>query len=386
MDKAKKTKKDKEAQEEIDKALDALTPEKTSEEKAEDSEESTVNSKEEEGKIDNSEQLKVKSKRDRSEESIVKSEEVEDQEKTGKKEKEEQKDKKESEKKFAGPLELIKRSFSTLFKNFGVILGVYLIALGFQTAFGVFSLGAIFVSLINNLGSFDFQRQIILIAIIAVLALLVGFLYGLSQLAIMIIVKYKDEKVGVLEAYARALPKFLPYYFVIVLAILITWGGTVLLIVPGILFGIWFALSPMVVIFDDLKGMNALLKSREYIKHRLLGYVWRHIVLGIVVVLIGALFGVLSASLAAGVGSDQLNFITRIAGNLASVLFVPLTFIFSSHTFLALKESKTEEEVDIEGKSKVVYIIFAVLGLISLIAIPILALNFKVPTSLPINF
>jgi hypothetical protein len=280
------------------------------------------------------------------------------------------------ENKFAGPFNLIGKALKTFFNNFGVILGIYLLAFGLQFAFSALSLGTVFISLFNQgLDTLQLQNIIILIVSLVGFGLAMGIIHGLNQIAVMLFVKHENKKLGVFEAYSRAINKFLPYLLTMALSMLIIWGGTIFFVIPGILFCIWILLAPMVVIFDNQSGFQALLKSREYIKNRFLGIIWRYICFFLVIGGLGGLFGVLTNQISAMINSQQ-NLVYAVVTNFVSILLTPFMFVYSSHVFMALKQSKTEKEVDIEGKSKTVYILFAVIGFLVLLAIPILGAFF----------
>jgi len=49
---------------------------------------------------------------------------------------------------------------------------------------------------------------------------------------------------------------------------LIVLGGTVMLIVPGIIFSIWYTFTYYAVIFEEKKGMEALKSSKQLVSGR----------------------------------------------------------------------------------------------------------------------
>ena len=70
------------------------------------------------------------------------------------------------------------------------------------------------------------------------------------------------ENLGLKESYKKALKIFLSYIWVWILGGVITFGGYVFLIIPGIIFAIWFILAAYVLIFEEKRGMNALFRSK----------------------------------------------------------------------------------------------------------------------------
>jgi len=73
----------------------------------------------------------------------------------------------------------------------------------------------------------------------------------------------KKEKISLLTIQQQAW-KILPsVVFVAILEMAVIFGGFIMLIIPGFIFWVWFALSQMTVILDGKKGLAALTHSRE---------------------------------------------------------------------------------------------------------------------------
>jgi len=91
-----------------------------------------------------------------------------------------------------------------------------------------------------------------------------------GQIAILLLIKDGKKGVTIKEALVKAWGKLKSYWWISFLKGFIVVGGYLLLIVPGFLFSIWFSMASFVFVSEDIKGMNALLKSREYVR----GYFW----------------------------------------------------------------------------------------------------------------
>lgn len=72
------------------------------------------------------------------------------------------------------------------------------------------------------------------------------------------------------ESLSYALNNFLPYFGVSLLVGLIVFGGMLLLIIPGLMFAVWYLLYTVVFIAEDLRGTSVLKRSKELVK----GYFW----------------------------------------------------------------------------------------------------------------
>lgn len=104
----------------------------------------------------------------------------------------------------------------------------------------------------------------------------------LAYLALMYAVTRESR---VFEAYRFALSKFFSYAWIGFLNTLIVLGGMILFVVPGIIFSIWFMFAPFVLVYEETRGMAALLKSKAYVRGYW-GAVWWRIIFPTLIVLI----------------------------------------------------------------------------------------------------
>ena len=77
-------------------------------------------------------------------------------------------------------------------------------------------------------------------------------------------------------------------------------GGTLLLIIPGIIFAVWYSFTSYAVIFDEAKGLNAMRASKSLVVGRWWPIAWRLFATALI-------FGFLSSSL-----SYVLAYIVRL--------------------------------------------------------------------------
>ena len=138
--------------------------------------------------------------------------------------------------------------------------------------------GLLGVSLLSSKFAAGGIGLLILLAILFFVIIFISQAWG--QTALLYAVKDSQEKIGVMESYRRGWHKIFSYWWVGLLTGFITLGGFLLLIVPGIIFATWFSLAVFILIAEDLKGMNALLKSKEYVKGKWGGVFWRFFFIG----------------------------------------------------------------------------------------------------------
>ncbi len=89
------------------------------------------------------------------------------------------------------------------------------------------------------------------------------------------------EEIGILESYALSFSLLVRFIWTSLLYILIVLGGAILLIIPGIIWGIMYVLAPYAVICEGISGKEALSRSRTLTEGRFWSIFWREIVFGV---------------------------------------------------------------------------------------------------------
>ncbi len=140
------------------------------------------------------------------------------------------------------------------------------------------------------------------------------------------------QGMGVGGALKLAFGSFFSYLWLVIAVTLTIMGGSLLLVVPGIIFAGWFVLSIYVFVVEGKKGFGAMMASKEYVR----GYWWdvmgRLLVLG----LISAAFQLLFM-LPAMLGGQTVQ---NILGSISNLLFAPFALIYSYLIYQNLKELK----------------------------------------------
>jgi len=204
---------------------------------------------------------------------------------------------------------------------------------------------------------------IVLLILLAILFFIIIFIIqSWEQIALLYAIKDSQERIGVVESYRRGLDKIISYLWVSLLTVFITLGGFLLLIVPGIIFAVWFSLALFILIAEDLKGMNALLKSREYVKGKWGGVFWR-------LFFIVALDFIIYLVLALIFRLLKIPFGLEISRLIMGLFFTPLetTYLFLIYT--NIKALKGEIVFAPTIKKKAAFIFVAILGLLIFLAI-----------------
>jgi len=138
--------------------------------------------------------------------------------------------------------------------------------LGSMVLGAIFGIGA-FTTL--SLGhTINFSLTTLLVGLVGALLLIILNLW--IQLALMYMIKEEYAKAGMWDTLMMVWNKMTGYAWVAILTGLVVCGGFILLIIPGIIFAIWFAFSKYAFVVDDTHGKAALKHSKELVR----GYWW----------------------------------------------------------------------------------------------------------------
>lgn len=195
-----------------------------------------------------------------------------------------------------------------------------------------------------------------------------------SQTALIYAIKGSAEGIGVEESYRRSYAKLGSVIWVSLLSAAIVAGGAVFFLIPAIVLSIWFTFIMFIVIDEDLRGMDVLLKSREYVRGRgweLIGIffylglyaVGLAIILGLATALLSALVSALCVTL--GVTDWQTLMAHWSKGDYQvdfSFLLTPLFTAFSYFVYRIFKQEKGEFAFAPTAETKKKYAALGVFG------------------------
>ncbi len=132
-----------------------------------------------------------------------------------------------------------------------------------------------------------------------------------TYMALLIVAhKVSDGKeIGILESYALSFSHFGRFVWTGFLYILIVLGGMILLIIPGIIWGIRYFYAPYAVIIEGIGGKEAFSRSKTLTKDRLWAIGWREFVFGLLVFWIPmyALFLLIIGAIIHVIGVSEIN-------------------------------------------------------------------------------
>lgn len=136
-----------------------------------------------------------------------------------------------------------------------------------------------------------------------------------------------------------------PVIYTSLLVAIIVFAGTLLLIIPGIIFGVWYSFCFYQVIFEDKKGTGALKESKKLVMGRWWGILWRLLVpaftFGLGAILINYLLD-LPFYFIFGPDSAVTNITDKVISSLANIVISPLTALATILLYFSAKETSSE--------------------------------------------
>lgn len=201
-----------------------------------------------------------------------------------------------------GIVELFQDTWEIYLRRVGVLMGLYLAALlSLLLPVGLFALFGGAISLVLP----DLRAALLAAGVLTgVIVGSMALFWGLAALVYAV----ADETLGFKGALEQGWNRLWAFTWVFSLSAFIVTGGFLLLVIPGILFSVWFCLSQFVLVAEDERGMRALLKSKAYVQGKFIDVFVRLLAVWVVSVLIG---------------------MVPALGPLLSILFVPYMMIFT---------------------------------------------------------
>lgn len=242
--------------------------------------------------------------------------------------------------------DLSKETLEGYGERFWTYLGLITVPFLAMAAFGMVFI--LLASLLFSLFGLEREAMITLVALLLVPLLFIGILLFIFWGQAALIVALIKGPAPFLNYYRESARKLIQYWWVSVLVGFITLGGLFLFIVPGIIFAIWFLFAAILVITENEKGFNALLKSREYVRGRWKNTLWLIVLFGIIVTLVNMLFNILIVSIL-GKG----NAVAEILSIAWSIVLTPLATIYVFNLYKAVKKVRGPVNVQSSVKFKV---------------------------------
>ncbi len=151
--------------------------------------------------------------------------------------------------------------------------------------------------------------------------------------------------------HRTSLEKIQPMLVVAILQLIIILGGFILLIIPGLIFFIWYGFSQIAAVLDNKRGLEALNFSRELVQGRFFQTAWKFlggitiifliysVVLGMIVTLIAFVIGLDPKELLM-LPEDQVPLWLDIIEMIGIAVLIPFQLAYMTMLYEDLKSSK----------------------------------------------
>lgn len=243
--------------------------------------------------------------------------------------------------------DLFKHSWNLYRERIGVLTKIMLVPMALVILGDLLHLANPKSSLANSLVSLG-----LIISVFAALALIFAL----------------QEKVGAGESYRLVFRNFWSYLWLTILSGAVVLGGAVMLVIPAIIFSIWFIFTNYVFASEGEKGMNAILRSRQYVQ----GHWWqifgRSLLLGIVILVLLLVCGFIAEIFAGDKGGGLIALITDVL----IIVITPLATTYFYALYQNVKSLKPEVRNAPPTGPRGFFYVSAVLGVLGFIALAIL--------------
>ncbi len=237
--------------------------------------------------------------------------------------------------KFPGVLQMIGGAFQLFRSRAGVLLAVAGVA-GVMLTVGQW-LGYGSIEAKNSFRSSEMTFPGGIAAMVAYGAAML--VYTVAWFAGLIAVVRRDV-ISLRQAVAEVPRKFLPLLWVTILSSAVTMGGFVLLVIPGLIFAVWFSFASYVYLAQGVGGLRSLSMSREYTRGAFWRIVWAFLAFGIIV---GIVFAILAVALVGlSVVSGSAGFIFSLLFGVVMIAVGMLYISYSYQVFLGLQARRGE--------------------------------------------
>jgi hypothetical protein len=161
---------------------------------------------------------------------------------------------------------------------------------------------------------------------------LVGTVWGVT--ALVNLVRKLDQPTTIGQAFSSAKPFIWPIVITGILAGIFTIIGLILLVIPGLIVGVWLSFSMFVVVNENKSGMDALKASKTYVT----GYWWtvflRLLVIGVLVGVAASIAGTIGKA----IGGEDFR---MLFNSVVALILVPLALIYEYELYLNVKSVKS---------------------------------------------
>lgn len=206
--------------------------------------------------------------------------------------------------KLSSPFKLIEESLKTFFvkENLVYLVSIYLVLIPFQ----IFSYFQESISSVMGSETWQYLSLVMVVNILYVIAYFLTSVAGIIAVRRVLNKKSLDLK----ETISLSWKNLGRFAVLSALVFLATLGGLILLVIPGIIFAIWFSFSEFIFVDQNMNVKKSMSESKKLVKGRFWPIFGRFIIFG----LFGGAVGIVLSLIPYHVGS--------VVSTLVGALFV----------------------------------------------------------------
>lgn len=241
-----------------------------------------------------------------------------------------------------GVEELFRLAWDTFKQRWGTLLGLFLL-----TPLMALIPAGIFFGACHLLASALPASRTVLLAvggIGAVTMALVAYSWGFGAL----ICATVDDEADLRRALAEGKRLLWPYVWVSTLLGIIIGGGFLLAVIPGIIFSVWFFFAPLILFAEGTGGMDAVLKSREYVRGH-----WFDVFVRLLIIW----------------GLSGLLGLIPVVGPIVSILLAPFVMLVQALIYRDLRRVKGDVPYPCGSRDKAVWVGIGIMGYVVVLGV-----------------
>lgn len=220
--------------------------------------------------------------------------------------------------------EILKESWIIYKERFWTLISISIVPALIMLVIALIAGGGLFFTSkfkVNIFATFGMWGILILIFFIALIYISIW-----SAAAGLFAIKDHQEKIGFTEAFNRSRKYISPLFVTGLLTGLAVFGGLLLLIIPGILFMLWFSQSAYVVINENLSGSKAMSRSKAYVQGRIGEIFGKYFYIIIILFLAGFILGIIDTIIFKTLGTNPEK--SFGLSNVFSIIIGPLSAVY----------------------------------------------------------
>ncbi len=226
--------------------------------------------------------------------------------------------------KLTSPKQLLIESFATFKKTWKLLVRI-----------GVLVAGPAFLLAAMVMGIALAGYSVVAMILGFVLILTAVYFFSWAYAAVLYALSLPEgQAVRARDAYKQTAQRVWPMVGVSILTSLIVMGGILLLIIPGIIFSVWYGMSRYIVVTEGLSPVESLKRSRAYVD----GYFWPVIIRFLVIIALGIAVGFVSEIISVTVAFGS-TIIADIISMAISIVWSIYSMVYGYKVYVALKEA-----------------------------------------------